>query len=206
MEVLRSEWRSIKTTNLGVLSGTAVVEELLLRRISAWARELHMLAITHASASERLAALCRGMSTQELQQLQVMFDVTGHPELSDYCRLVVYNTADPNAKAVVGDLRALRAASAARRSARTLYTALSRDSSVTALAAPAASSSRPHVLPYYLADVEDQWRRTVLKRGVVGAGGAADASLPASEGVFDSCIMLAEPLPPRQAPKQLMLG
>ena len=64
-----------------MLSGTAVVEELLLRRISAWARELHMLAITHASASERLAALCRGMSTQELQQLQVRTSTTGRREM-----------------------------------------------------------------------------------------------------------------------------
>ena len=65
-----------------------------------------------------------------------------------------------------------------------------------------ARNPAPEVLPYYLADVEDQWRRTVLKRGVVGAGGAADASLPASEGVFDSCIMLAEPLPPYEAPPE----
>ncbi|KAG2443011.1 hypothetical protein HYH02_009427 [Chlamydomonas schloesseri] len=291
LEMLHSEWRNIKTTNLGVLSGTAVVEELLLRRVGAWARELHMLAITHASASERLADLCRAMSTQELQQMQVMFDVTGHPELSDYCRLMVYNTADPNAKAVVGDLGALRAASAARRSRSTpssrrrapppppprphnryaddphamrfagllpdghrlvsgAHAARERrlreeDEARRAAEAKAArararaeaaegrgrgaadsgaegdteaerraaeASARaallharnplPEVLPYYLADVEDQWRRTVLKRGVVGAGGAADASLPASEGVFDSRIMLADPLPPYEAPPE----
>ncbi len=54
-----------------MLSGTAVVEELLLRRIQAWAAELHTLAITHAAAAERLGELCRGMAAKELQQMQV---------------------------------------------------------------------------------------------------------------------------------------
>lgn len=54
-----------------MLSGTAVVEDLLLRRIQACAAELHTLAITHATAAERLGELCRGMAPKELQQLQV---------------------------------------------------------------------------------------------------------------------------------------
>ncbi|GIL99167.1 hypothetical protein Vretimale_4356 [Volvox reticuliferus] len=46
---------------------------------------------------------------------QVMFDQTGHPDLSDFVRVMVFNTSDPAAKEVVGDLRALRAASSANR-------------------------------------------------------------------------------------------
>ncbi|KAG2499272.1 hypothetical protein HYH03_002850 [Edaphochlamys debaryana] len=278
MEILRTEWKNIKTTNLGVLSGTAVVEELLLRRIQTAARELHLLAITHAPAAERLAELCRGMSVAELQQLQVMFDSTGHPELSDYVRLMVYNTSDPAAKEVVGDLRALRAGSGTRRARstpsrrrgppqppprrpdpfasdpRSLRFAhlLTSDHPLVAGAHAAAERRRaeeeearrlaeakaarararaeaaalgsvagedsfatgeqerrmadasarsallqqhrrgdpPEILPYYLADVQEQWRRTVGTR-------------VSAEGVFGTSIMLSEPLPPYEAPPEV---
>ncbi|GFR41291.1 hypothetical protein Agub_g1796, partial [Astrephomene gubernaculifera] len=280
LEVLRTEWRSIRSSNLGVLSGTAVVEELLLRRIQSWAAELHLLAITHRSAAERLGALCRGMGAEELQQLLVMLDQTGHPELSDFVRLVVFNTADPAAKGVVGDLRALRAAHGGRRarstpsnrrrapstqlsSARPFSHLLSSgppddpaslrfagllpeghrlvagaravaerrrqqeeeqrraaearaEARARARAEAAAGSGEdaeaerrpsdasarhsvlhgrgapPDILPYFMADVEEQWRRTVGTR------------VPA-EGVSDTCILLSEPLPTYEAPPDVAL-
>lgn len=102
--VLREEWKRIRTSNLGVLSGTAVVEELLMRRIQTWATELHSLCIMHETASDRLAAMGRKLPPRELQQLQVMLDQTNHPDLADYLRLMVFNTSNPAAKAVVGDL------------------------------------------------------------------------------------------------------
>ena len=39
---------------------------------------------------------------------QIILDQTEHPELSDYIRIVVFNTSDPNAKSEVGDMSALR--------------------------------------------------------------------------------------------------
>jgi hypothetical protein len=45
---------------------------------------------------------------------QVMLDVTGQQELSDYCRLCVFNTSDPNAKTVVRCTWAAGAATAIR--------------------------------------------------------------------------------------------
>ncbi|GIL43304.1 hypothetical protein Vafri_1091 [Volvox africanus] len=271
MDVLRTEWRRIKSSNLGVLSGTAVVEELLLRRIQSWASELHMLAISSTAAAEKLGALCRGMDGTELQQLLVMFDQTGHPDLSDFVRVMVFNTSDPAAKEVVGDLRALRAANSANRRARSTpgsgrrrgptappppprflvhvpddpstlrFAALLSGEHRLVVGAQAAAERRrqqeeeerramearearararfeaaagaggrgigaklerrlsdasarqralgrdkPELLPYWLADVEEQWRRTVATR------------IPA-EGVYDSVIMAHEALPVYEA-------
>lgn len=55
---------------------------------------------------------------------QVMLDQTGHSELSDFVRIMVFNTSDPSAKEVVGDLSQLRAATAGRRGERPGRTAL----------------------------------------------------------------------------------
>ncbi|KXZ56717.1 hypothetical protein GPECTOR_1g646 [Gonium pectorale] len=277
---------SLLFPRVGVLSGTAVVEELLLRRIQTWAAELHCLAITNPTAAERLGALCRVMGQQELQQLLVMLDQTGHPELSDFVRLMVYNTGDPTAQTVVGDLRPLREASGAKKvrqsssrrrppampslpprvptpvhedpnllrfstllpeghrlvlgaqqaaarrkqeeeeqrravearaaKARAKEEGLDSDAAkedtdagATAGAAAgtedssaaADSPSRTALLPGLAPlpdfeasemDVEEQWRRTVATR------------LPA-ESVFDTCIMLAEPLPAYEAPPDVAL-
>ncbi|GIL72682.1 hypothetical protein Vretimale_4356 [Volvox reticuliferus] len=202
---------------------------------------------------------------------QVMFDQTGHPDLSDFVRVMVFNTSDPAAKEVVGDLRALRAASSANRRARSTpgsgrrrpptvppppprflvhvpddpstlrFAALlseghrlvagaqaaaerrrqqeeeerrameAREARARARFAAAAGAGRrgigaklerrlsdasarqralgrdkPELLPYWLADVEEQWRRTVATR------------VPA-EGVYDSVIMAHESLPVYEA-------
>ncbi|EFJ47116.1 hypothetical protein VOLCADRAFT_117895, partial [Volvox carteri f. nagariensis] len=269
-DVLRMEWRRIKTSNLGVLSGTAVVEELLLRRIRSWCSELHMLAISSPTASYKLGKLCQSMEGTELQQLLVMFDQTGHPDLSDFVRVLVFNTADPAAKEAVGDLRALRGIKSAGRRARSTpstsgssrrrappvllptprtvshepddpaslrFAGLLPEGHRLVAGAHAAAerrrqreederraaearearararfeaaggrrrlglhcdrrlsdssswssvlrsrSDKQELLPYYLADVEEQWRRTVATR------------VPA-EGVYDSVIMSHEALP-----------
>ncbi|GLC35766.1 hypothetical protein PLESTB_000492000 [Pleodorina starrii] len=285
-EVLRTEWRRIKSSNLGVLSGTAVVEELLLRRIQSWAGELHMLAISTCAAAERLGALCRAMDGTELQQLLVMFDQTGHPDLSDFVRVMVFNTSDPAAKEVVGDLRALRAANSAGRRGRSSsgsfrrraappppppprflvpvpddpaamrfagllpeghrlvagahaaaerrrqqeeaerQAAEAREARAQARAQAEAQAaaqaarvqhlgfgimlerqlsredydssvlsgrgSEQELLPYYLADLEEQWRRTIGTR-------------IKAEGVYDSVIMLHERLPMYEVPPDAAL-
>ena len=76
-------------------SGTAVVEELIMRKIQHLAAELHVLCVVEEPAATRVASLAQALGKQELQQLQVMLDVTGHESLTDFLRTMVFHTSDP---------------------------------------------------------------------------------------------------------------
>jgi hypothetical protein len=54
-----------------VRSGTAVVEDVLLRRLQLRATRLHTIAISDVGAATRLAELARGATGEQMQQLQV---------------------------------------------------------------------------------------------------------------------------------------
>lgn len=78
-------------------------------------------ATKHSAHAQRLHKRRRrgpGPLSPPLGPPQVMLDATRHPDLSDFVRLMVFNTGDPAARSEVGDLRALRRAqprSASRR-------------------------------------------------------------------------------------------
>lgn len=100
---LRSEeWRAMRSTNLGVLSGTGVIEDLLMRRLQTQVAALHVLVLKHTSAGNQLSALGTSLTQREMQQMQVLMDACGFPELSDYLRVLRYNTMDPSATSEVG--------------------------------------------------------------------------------------------------------
>mmetsp|Transcript_8107 Transcript_8107/g.15702 ORF Transcript_8107/g.15702 Transcript_8107/m.15702 type:complete len:435 (-) Transcript_8107:152-1456(-) len=119
--LLETDWKAIRSTNLGVVSGTSVVSELMLRRVRAKAAELHMLTVSHPEASERIATLlgsnrvrclrkevpgqilASGSSSslnapkvtpEQVKNLRVMLDMTGHEDLSDYLRHCVDTFSD----------------------------------------------------------------------------------------------------------------
>ncbi|MEW5309561.1 MAG: hypothetical protein WDW38_001442 [Sanguina aurantia] len=98
LRALQDEWPRIRNSNLGVLSGTAVVEDLVMRKIQAWATELHTLCITYGEAAALVGEFARRLGAAHMQQLQVMLDVTDHSSLADFVRLMVYNTSNPLAK------------------------------------------------------------------------------------------------------------
>jgi hypothetical protein len=79
----------------GVRSGTAVVEDVLSRRLAFWAAWLHTLAVADLGAGDELARRVKGVGPDRVQQLQVLLDTTGHEELSDFIRLLVYNSSNP---------------------------------------------------------------------------------------------------------------
>lgn len=56
---------------VGVRSGTAVVEDILLRKLQLWAARMHTLAVGAPEAAEELVRRVRGASKEQLQQLQV---------------------------------------------------------------------------------------------------------------------------------------
>lgn len=95
LNILATEWRNIRSLNLGVKSGTGVVDELLVRKVQQCAAELHTLCISNDRAAERLAKLAQTLPRKELQQLQTLLDVTDHQVLSDYINVIVYNTSHP---------------------------------------------------------------------------------------------------------------
>ncbi len=55
----------------GVRSGTAVLEELQVRKLHSWVQKLHLLAISHNSAAETISKAARQLTPGQLQQMQV---------------------------------------------------------------------------------------------------------------------------------------
>mmetsp|Transcript_22826 Transcript_22826/g.58107 ORF Transcript_22826/g.58107 Transcript_22826/m.58107 type:complete len:441 (-) Transcript_22826:118-1440(-) len=100
-DFLVQEWQCVRSLNLGVKSGTGMVDEIILRRVATWVAELHMLCISHETAADALGRLARRLNRDQLQQFQVLCDTTGHEYLSDFVRLCVYNTSEPFAKQAV---------------------------------------------------------------------------------------------------------
>jgi hypothetical protein len=74
--VLKKEWSSIQALNLGVKSGTGVIDDVLITQLHHLASAVHMLAVTDADASRVLVSQCHNLSTQQFQNLQVMTSVT----------------------------------------------------------------------------------------------------------------------------------
>jgi hypothetical protein len=85
--------RSHACSQTGVRSGTSIGDSLLLQKLHHWVRELHGLCITQPEAADALGALCRQLEHSDMQQLQVMLDTSGHSELSDFVRLLVFNVS-----------------------------------------------------------------------------------------------------------------
>lgn len=70
-QVLNKEWQSIRSSNLGVQSGTGVIEDVLYSQLHQLASTVHMLAVSDAEASQVLVGMACRLSTQQFQQLQV---------------------------------------------------------------------------------------------------------------------------------------
>ncbi|KAL6759844.1 hypothetical protein V8C86DRAFT_2565552 [Haematococcus lacustris] len=109
---LETEWQSLRSLNLGVKSGTGIVDELQIRKIQEWVQELHVLVVANTAAADTVAELARQLTKLQRQHLQVMLDVTGHEMLTDFIRISVYNTSNPFASVPIDgpDPAALRAA------------------------------------------------------------------------------------------------
>uniref|UniRef100_A0A383W4I5 Uncharacterized protein n=1 Tax=Tetradesmus obliquus TaxID=3088 RepID=A0A383W4I5_TETOB len=88
-QLLLSEWQTIRGANLGVKSGTSILEDVLLLQLNQLATHLHTLAVSDQEAASRLVELAGKLSEQHFQQLQVLLDVLGHEELSDFLALLV---------------------------------------------------------------------------------------------------------------------
>jgi hypothetical protein len=102
MKHLHEEFAAIRSLNLGVMSGTNVGDALALTRLRQLARELSLLAVSSELCSNELARMARKLSRQELASLQNLLDSQNMDELSDFIRLMVYNTGDLMCKEVVG--------------------------------------------------------------------------------------------------------
>ncbi|KAJ9527090.1 hypothetical protein QJQ45_025206 [Haematococcus lacustris] len=109
---LETEWQSLRSLNLGVKSGTGIVDDLQIRKIQEWVQELHVLVVANTAAADTVAELARQLTKLQRQHLQVMLDVTGHEMLTDFIRISVYNTSNPFASVPIDgpDPAALRAA------------------------------------------------------------------------------------------------
>lgn len=102
LELMRIEWKTTRSLNLGVRSGTGVGDVLIVQKLRGWAQELLLLIITSEEAGVAMAVQARKTSREELQQIQVLFDSLGLTELSDYIRVMVFNTGDPWVKKPIG--------------------------------------------------------------------------------------------------------
>eukprot|EP00195_Chlamydomonas_chlamydogama_P015464 CAMPEP_0202897774 /NCGR_PEP_ID=MMETSP1392-20130828/6460_1 /ASSEMBLY_ACC=CAM_ASM_000868 /TAXON_ID=225041 /ORGANISM="Chlamydomonas chlamydogama, Strain SAG 11-48b" /LENGTH=487 /DNA_ID=CAMNT_0049583517 /DNA_START=189 /DNA_END=1652 /DNA_ORIENTATION=+ len=118
IQLLENEWKSVRSLNLGVKSGTSVAEELVIRKIQQWVQELHTLCISKEEAAKAVGKAARKLERSELQQLQVMLDVTDHHALSDFIRLMVYNTSEPFASVPIDHLEHLNRHKAASKTGR----------------------------------------------------------------------------------------
>ncbi len=58
-------------TAAGVKSGTAVVEELMMRKVQGWVQELSVISVSNERAADMLSSLARELTREQLQQLQV---------------------------------------------------------------------------------------------------------------------------------------
>jgi hypothetical protein len=74
--VLKKEWSSIRALNLGVKSGTGVIDDVLITQLHQLASAVHLLAVTDADASRLLVAQACKLSTQQFQNLQVRTTAT----------------------------------------------------------------------------------------------------------------------------------
>lgn len=86
--VLGREWSGICAMNLGVKSGTGVIDDVLISQLRQLASTVHMLAVTDAQASSVLVKAASRLSTQQFQNLQVLLDMLRQEELSDFLRLM----------------------------------------------------------------------------------------------------------------------
>ncbi|GAX79775.1 hypothetical protein CEUSTIGMA_g7215.t1 [Chlamydomonas eustigma] len=102
IDLVQTEWKTIRALNLGVRSGTGIIDDLLLQRVHQLVQGLHMLCITSEEAAAMISKMARTLPLHDFQQLQVILDAADHPELSDYLRIMVFHTTDPFALKPLG--------------------------------------------------------------------------------------------------------
>lgn len=71
LKLLDAEYHAINSHNLGVQSGTAVIENLLVRRLHALCAKVHLLMVLHDDCSDAMAAFCAALRPTQLNRIQV---------------------------------------------------------------------------------------------------------------------------------------
>lgn len=71
LKLLDAEYHTINSHNLGVQSGTAVIDNLIVRRLHALCGQVHMLMVLHDDCSDAMAAFCSALRPSQLNRLQV---------------------------------------------------------------------------------------------------------------------------------------
>lgn len=99
---IKAELSSLRSLNLGVTSGSDLSKMLILQRLRKDSQQLSLLCISSDLCSDEVGRMARSLSKEELSNLQVLLDSQNLDELSDFIRMMVYNTGDSLAKEEVG--------------------------------------------------------------------------------------------------------
>jgi hypothetical protein len=91
IKLLDAEYHAITSHNLGVQSGTAVIEDLLVRRLHAICGQVHMLMVLHDDCADAMTAFCTALRASQLNRVQVRttsrYLVDGHSYDEILCAL-----------------------------------------------------------------------------------------------------------------------
>lgn len=71
LKLLDAEYHAINSHNLGVQSGTAIIENLLVRRLHALCAKVHLLMVLHDDCGDAMAAFCAALRSTQLNRIQV---------------------------------------------------------------------------------------------------------------------------------------
>lgn len=111
LALLLGQWPRLRRPNLGVRSGSSVLEGALLQQLRQLAAQLLSLAVGDTAAADALAAAVCGMPPPTLQQLQTLLALLGQDELFDFLQLLSETAAT---SAAAAGAAAAAAAAAAR--------------------------------------------------------------------------------------------
>jgi hypothetical protein len=97
VNLLDREYHYVYNHNLGVQSGTSVIEDVQIQRGHALCSRVACLIAHDESCSEKMVTFCRSLTPVHLNHLQTIFDSFDMDQVTDFLRIRMFNTSSIHA-------------------------------------------------------------------------------------------------------------
>jgi hypothetical protein len=94
VSLLDKEYRFVYSHNLGVQSGTSVMEDVQVQRVRALCSRIAAMVAHESAYAEALIAVCKAMSPARLNRMQTVFDSLDMEHVTDFVRLSMFDSSD----------------------------------------------------------------------------------------------------------------
>ena len=92
-QLLDKEYQYIYGHNLGVQSGTAVIEDVQVQRVRALCSRITAMVAHDSSSADAMVLMCKKLTPQQFNRLQTTFDSLDMEQVTDFLRISIFHTS-----------------------------------------------------------------------------------------------------------------